>query len=136
MPGRSGQSARVFGDPKPDAANSFQLDSKGLDAEEEQELQTVPRPRLAQSRMALAEVVGTQAVERIKQSRKIAFHAVGDTGAGNAKVGPEPEISVADSMADDAAEVQPSPAFLLHLGDVVYYFGERSKYYEQFYSPF
>jgi Calcineurin-like phosphoesterase len=136
MPDPGIQSARAFGDPKPEVANGFQLDSQGLHAEEERELQTVPKPRLLQPRMELAEVVGEQSVEQIKQSGKIAFHAVGDTGAGNAKVGPEPEMSVADSMADDLAEVQPSPAFLFHLGDVVYYFGERSKYYEQFYSPF
>jgi 3',5'-cyclic AMP phosphodiesterase CpdA len=136
MSGRNSQQARVFGDPKPDAANSFQLDSKGLEPEEERELQTVPRPRLVEPRIQLADIVGAQTVEQIQKGRKITFHAVGDTGAGNAKVGPEPEISVADSMADDVAEVQPSPSFLFHLGDVVYYFGERSKYYEQFYSPF
>ena len=47
MHSRSGHPARAFGDPKPNTANTFQLDSKGLKAEEEKELQTVPTPRLA-----------------------------------------------------------------------------------------
>src|SRR5690348_17748218 len=29
-----------------------------------------------------------------------------------------------------------TPAFLYHLGDVVYYYGEADRYYEQFYEPY
>jgi Calcineurin-like phosphoesterase len=136
MPGQAKRSARVFGDPTPDATNSYKLDSNGLEPAEERELQAVPTPRLAHPVIQLADVVGQQTIEQIVKSGKIAFHAVGDTGAGNVKVGTEPETSVADSMADDLADAQPASSFLFHLGDVVYYFGERSDYYAQFYSPF
>jgi Calcineurin-like phosphoesterase len=127
---------RIFADPKPgDSAATFQLDADGLRAEEEQELQTVPAPRLVDPRMDLADVLGGDAVKAIEASGKIAFHAVGDTGDVNPKTAPD-QTEVIDSMSNDLTAVGPAPSFLFHLGDVVYFFGERSKYYGQFYSPF
>src|ERR1700760_1778961 len=127
---------RIFADPKPgDSAATFQLDAQGLRAEEEQELQTVPAPRLVDPRMDLADVLGSDAVKAIEASGKIAFHAVGDTGDVNPKTAPD-QTEVIDSMANDLTGAGPAPSFLFHLGDVVYFFGERSKYYAQFYSPF
>jgi hypothetical protein len=128
--------ARVFADPRPGStADTFQLDSNGLKPEEEEELQTVPRPRLVEPRMALAEVIGAQATDQIEQSGKIVFHAVGDTGDVRLSTARDQE-SVIDSMTNDLTAVASTPAFLFHLGDVVYFFGERDKYYEQFYDPF
>ncbi len=48
------------------------------------------------------------------------------------------EDSVADRMVKDfaAANAQEHPAFLFHLGDVVYFYGEEEYYYSQFYKPF
>jgi hypothetical protein len=127
---------RIFADPLPGAtADTFQLDSGGLDPKEEALLEEVPPPRLSPPRMALAHVIGTAANEQIKESGKISFHAVGDTGAVECTMVPD-EQSVADAMTSDLSALSPSPAFLFHLGDVVYYFGEDSKYYEQFYDPF
>jgi hypothetical protein len=40
-------------------------------------------------------------------------------------------------MADDVEAGGPAvPAFLFHLGDVVYNFGEGQHYYDQFYEPY
>jgi 3',5'-cyclic AMP phosphodiesterase CpdA len=129
-------SVRTFADRRPGSTeDTFQLDSKGLRSKEEEELQTVPAPRLLQPRMALADVIGAQAAEQISQSRKISFHAVGDTGDINSQTAPDQE-SVIDSMVNDLTAAALAPSFLFHLGDVVYYFGERKKYYEQFFSPF
>jgi 3',5'-cyclic AMP phosphodiesterase CpdA len=128
--------ARVFADPRPGStADTFQLDSDGLKPEEEEELQEVPRPWLVEPRMALAEVIGSQAADQIEQSGKIAFHAVGDTGDVHLSTARDQE-SVIDSMTNDLTAVAAAPAFLFHLGDVVYFFGERDKYYEQFFDPF
>jgi 3',5'-cyclic AMP phosphodiesterase CpdA len=128
--------ARTFADPQPgDTGQTFQLDSEGLTPEEEAELHAVPVPRLVEPRIALADVIGGQAAAQITAARKISFHSVGDTGDVHLSTAPEQE-SVIGSMTSDRTAAQPAPSFLFHLGDVVYFFGERGKYYEQFYSPF
>ncbi len=43
-------------------------------------------------------------------------------------------MKVTDLMANDAAKSP--PAFLFHVGDVVYFYGEENYYYSQFYEPF
>ncbi len=80
---------------------------------------------------------GAEVVKGITGSKKIVFHAAGDTGASNERKYPD-EVRVCDQLAEDchtssAGEV---PAFLFQLGDVVYDFGESTYYYDQFYDPF
>lgn len=132
----SDRRARIFAERRPGStAETFQLDSEGLSPEEEAQLQAVPPPRSSPPRMALADVIGAQAVEQITKSGKISFHSVGDTGDVHRATAPDQE-SVIGSMTDDLTTVDPAPAFLFHLGDVVYFFGEDNKYYEQFFDPF
>ena len=63
------------------------------------------------------------------------FHSVGDTG--NTR-GPDPQNQVADKMLADFQDADPTrrPRFYLHLGDVIYNFGEARYYYDQFYDPY
>ncbi len=81
---------------------------------------------------------GPEVVKGIQAAGQIVFHSVGDTGASNVhKYGNE--ISVADQLSNDfhAAPAGSSrAAFLYHLGDVVYDFGESRYYYDQYYEPF
>ncbi len=80
---------------------------------------------------------GAAIVEQIKQSGRIVFHSVGDTGASDVRRY-QNEQRVADQTTTDAhsAEVSNRPAFFFHLGDVVYNFGEARYYYDQFYEPY
>jgi hypothetical protein len=80
---------------------------------------------------------GPEIVQQIKTAQKIIFHAVGDSGASNAGKYKN-EIGVADQLTMDAQSSNQDnrPAFLFHLGDVVYDFGESKYYYDQFYNPF
>jgi hypothetical protein len=80
---------------------------------------------------------GTAFVQRLKQAGRTVFHAVGDTGASNVRKY-RSEIRVSDQMADDShtAATEDRPAFLYHLGDVIYSFGEAEYYYDQFYEAF
>jgi hypothetical protein len=80
---------------------------------------------------------GPQVKQIIEDAGKIIFHALGDSGASNAGKYPN-ELHVADQVTVDAhSSSQPNrPAFLFHLGDVVYNFGEARYYYDQFYEPF
>ncbi len=80
---------------------------------------------------------GPQVTAKIRQAGKIIFHVVGDSGASNVRKYHN-EMMVADQVTVDCnqADVANKPAFLFHLGDVVYDFGESQYYYEQFYDPF
>jgi hypothetical protein len=74
----------------------------------------------------------------INKNGRIVFHAIGDSGATAAGKKYGHELSVADHITNDcrtSAEAD-RPAFLFHLGDVVYNFGEPEYYYDQFYEPF
>jgi Calcineurin-like phosphoesterase len=89
----------------------------------------------------LAEAYGARGpdiVKEIEKAGRIVFHAIGDSGAttGGKQFGDE--LSVADQLTMDCniTETANRPAFLLHLGDVVYDFGESQYYYDQFYAPF
>jgi hypothetical protein len=82
-------------------------------------------------RLELASVIGQAGVDAIQQAGKITFHTLGDTGGID---DPEPQQIVCMWLERDAAQVY--PAFLYHLGDVVYYDGEHGQYYQQFYEPY
>ncbi len=82
-------------------------------------------------------VHGPEIVAGIQKAGKIIFHSAGDTGASNeGKYGNE--LRVADQLTNDCrtSDAANRPAFLYHLGDVVYDFGESLYYYDQFYDPF
>jgi hypothetical protein len=67
-------------------------------------------------------------------SKQIVFHTVGDTGGvKNADY----QASVVKAMKDDL-NLGPgkAPNFFYHLGDVVYFNGQITEYYAQFYEPY
>lgn len=80
---------------------------------------------------------GAEIVRGIKKADQIVFHMVGDSGASNVHKYKN-ELGVADQLTLEAHSAQEAerPAFLFHLGDVVYDFGESQYYYDQFYEPF
>ena len=67
--------------------------------------------------------------------KKMVFHICGDTGGVK---NPAPQQLVASAMEADATNntADGEAAFFYHLGDVVYYNGETSEYYPQFYLPY
>jgi hypothetical protein len=86
----------------------------------------------------LADALGSQGATieaEIRKAGQIVFHSVGDTG--NTK-GPRYMDDVADKMIADFDDNDPRsvPSFFLHLGDVIYSFGEAQYYYDQFYDPY
>jgi hypothetical protein len=86
----------------------------------------------------LADSLGSHggAIEaEIQKAGQIVFHSAGDTG--NTK-GPRDMDEVARKMVADFDDTDPRsvPSFFLHLGDVVYSFGESQYYYDQFYDPY
>jgi len=77
-------------------------------------------------------VIGAAKVGSIVQSGKLIFNCAGDTGGIN---NPIPQQNVADAMEADFSSAE-QPSFFYHLGDVVYFFGQASEYYGQFYEPY
>ncbi len=102
-------------------------------------LQAIPTPPAGVNlTMTLAQALGTggAATEtEIRKAGQIVFHSVGDTGSVK---GPATQSLVADKMVADFDDPLPQdrPAFLYHLGDVVYSFGEAMFYFDQFYEPY
>jgi hypothetical protein len=84
--------------------------------------------------MTLADIVGSTSAKQIEATGQLVFYSLGDTGRGPHTA----EQSVAEAMARD---IDPnnharSPAFLLHLGDVIYGDGNRDLYDDEFYRPY
>ena len=71
----------------------------------------------------------------IRAAGRMVFHTAGDTGGIK---NPQVQKIVADHMAADyqIADVTARPAFFYHLGDVVYFTGDGSEYFNQFYDPY
>ena len=80
---------------------------------------------------------GPLVIEKIKNAKKIIFHSCGDSGASEQRKYRN-ELKVSDQVTLDSAQSDEAnrPAFLFHLGDVVYNFGEAQYYYDQFYDAF
>jgi Calcineurin-like phosphoesterase len=80
---------------------------------------------------------GDAVISGIRQAGQIVFQAIGDSGAASARTFPS-EIRVADEITRElhTAKGPDRPAFLYHLGDLVYNFGESAYYYDQFYDAF
>jgi len=89
---------------------------------------------------SLASALGSQGpadILAIQKSGQIVFHAIGDSGASSTGKLTNEE-NVADHLTNDfhTSAAANRPAFLFHLGDIIYSFGESQYYYDQFYEPF
>ena len=95
----------------------------------------VPTPR-AYPRLDLATVLGPTPPGYVSNSsgKSIAFDVIGDSGAPSEKNFNEYELKVSELITRDA--IASPPAFLFHVGDVVYFYGEENYYYSQFFEPF
>jgi Calcineurin-like phosphoesterase len=101
-----------------------------------QNLGPIPKPKRT-SAMKLAEVIGEAGVQEIEAAGSISFHATGDTGQQNG--GPaDPQEQVAHEMAKDyrPGHGGENPAFLLHLGDVIYGHRKDLLYRDEYYRPY
>jgi acid phosphatase type 7 len=103
-------------------------------AAHKQKPEPLPPPRGEKPyRLDLAEILGADAVAQITAAGKLVFHTVGDTGGVKH---PEAQENVALAMERQFEVLDPAPAFFYHLGDIVYFYGQRALYYDQFYDPY
>ncbi|MGO9834155.1 MAG: DUF2278 family protein [Polyangiaceae bacterium] len=94
----------------------------------------VPTPT-AYPTLDLSTVVGQAppGYAKTPSGETIAFDVIGDSGPVIQAQLPK-ELTVTDLLVRNA-QASP-PAFLFHVGDVVYYYGEGPYYYGQFFEPF
>lgn len=100
-----------------------------------QKFQPLPVPTGAPPyHLSLDSILGPDVIAAINTSGQLSFHVAGDTGGIDH---PLPQQNVADAMeADFSPSATDKPSFFYHLGDVVYYYGEASEYFAQFYNPY
>lgn len=121
---------RHFGIPPRLAEDQVARDQTALP---NQVFQPLPAPTgPAPYRLDLASVLPAAAMSSIEGSGRMVFHCVGDTGGIK---DPQPQVSVIDAMLADMAGAN-APAFFYHLGDVVYFNGQKAQYFSQFYEPY
>jgi hypothetical protein len=98
-------------------------------------LQLGPVPsRSGNAVVKLAELIGATGVKEIEDLGEIRFHALGDTGVGHADEAQKVAEDMAVDYKPDAGAL--NPAFLLHLGDVIYGNDKSNHFGERFYSPY
>ena len=82
----------------------------------------------------LADVIGKDGVSEIDATGEIRFHALGDTGVNHATEAQAIALEMKGDFHPGAGGL--NPAFLFHLGDVVYGPDKTNHYGERFYSPY
>jgi hypothetical protein len=129
---RSPRTAHHFGTPRPPAEGGH---SQKAPLYHGSKAQPVPAPTgSAPFRLDLADIV-PDAVAAMRKADGMTFHMIGDTGGVQ---DPTPQQLVANGLEQDAAIAGPygTPAFFYHLGDVIYFDGEATEYFPQFYQPY
>lgn len=131
----------VFAQPQPSPdPTGFKNPVTDQKLQEIKSLEPVPQPAggSLEPILNLQDVYGSAGaakIQAIQAAGQIVFQSVGDTGS---VAGPTTQSLVADKMVSDFNEENAAdvPSFLIHLGDVVYYFGEATYYYDEFYEPY
>jgi hypothetical protein len=95
-------------------------------------LEPIPAPK-REPTMTLDEIIGPVGLQQINDAGSITFHAVGDTGSPDTMT---ELISAAMALDYNTSSPDTAPAFLFHLGDVIYYNNTDAGYLSQFYTPY
>ena len=133
-PSAAAAGGHSFGRPRPGADGAFALH---LDAERNTSFRPLPPPSgRAPYRLDLKSIISPADYQAIVQKKKLTFHLNGDMGGIKYGV---PQELVARGMEGDISitgDASENPAFLYITGDCVYFNGETSQYYSQFYEPY
>ena len=87
-------------------------------------------------RLDLKSVINAADYQTILQNRKLTFHLNGDMGGIKYGVPQELVARGMEADIDHRAAASDNPAFLYITGDCVYFNGETSQYFSQFYQPY
>lgn len=84
----------------------------------------------------LGSVLSQDAIDKITTKQRMVFHTVGDTGGVNTTTYQQHVATYMELDFKDNDPAGANPSFFYHLGDVVYYDGEVTNYYWEFYEPY
>lgn len=131
----AGQGAHVFGQTRPSHSGDYTLHGQQVRVTSYRELPDPTGP--APYHLDLQDVLAPEVYADVEANQRLVFHLNGDVGG----IGqPMQQQLVATFMeADLKNPVDGStqePAFLYLAGDCVYFNGEASQYYAQFYEPY
>jgi acid phosphatase type 7 len=84
----------------------------------------------------LADILSPEVLTKIAANKRLVFHTVGDTGGVNTTTYQQHVETFMELDFADPDSAGANPSFFYHLGDVVYYDGEISNYYWEFYEPY
>jgi 3',5'-cyclic AMP phosphodiesterase CpdA len=128
----TGSGDHVFGRVRPTHDGDYQLNGTTVRVTTFRDLPAPTGP--APYRLDLRDIIPASAYEEVITANKLVFHFNGDIGGIDFAV---PQQLVASGMeADCYVPDQPAPHFLYLVGDCVYFNGETSRYYAQFYQPY
>src|SRR5216684_321911 len=124
----------VFGRPRPSQAKKVTLHTK---PQRDTHFRPLPPPPGSDPfQLDLVSILPPESITAITRAKKLTFHLNGDLGG----IGqPAQQMLVARGMEADlqsGADPSENPAFLYVVGDCVYYNGEKTQYYPQFYQPY
>lgn len=86
--------------------------------------------------LALDKVLGAEEMAAIHANKRLTFHLNGDMGGIKDAVPQELVAKGMEKSFDPAADASVNPSFLYITGDCVYFNGQISEYYKQFYEPY
>ena len=126
-------STRLFGTPRP--SHEGISPTRLAQPRGNQEFHTLPTPTgAAPYHIGLDTILPAADINSIKAAGKLVFHLAGDTGGIK---DPIPQSIVIRKMEEQlAAPHADRPAFFYIPGDVVYFNGQSSEYYSQFYQAY
>jgi hypothetical protein len=134
MASKSNASAHVFGRQRPSGGAKATIHTK---PQRDTHFRPLPQaPGKDPYQLELSSIIPPDAITAITKTKKLTFHLNGDLGG----IGqPAQQTLVASGMEADfpaGAGASDTPAFLYVVGDCVYYNGEKTQYYGQFYQPY
>jgi hypothetical protein len=133
MTTRKGKGSHVFGRERP-SASGFPIT---MEQTRDTHFRPLPPPTGDEPfHLDLKDILPDDQYKSIVKAKKLICHINGDMGGINYAV---PQELVAKGMEQDFnSDAQPSenPAFLYITGDCVYFNGEVTQYYSQFYQPY
>jgi hypothetical protein len=95
-----------------------------------------PPTGTAPFRLDLKDIIAPDHYQAIVQNKKLTFHLNGDMGGIQYAVPQELVAKGMEADFDPKADPSETPAFLYITGDCVYFNGEVTEYYKQFYQPY
>jgi hypothetical protein len=87
-------------------------------------------------RLDLASILSEDHYQKIVKNKRLVFHTAGDTGGVNTTTYQQHVESYMELDFNPNDRDGANPSFFYHLGDVVYYDGEVTNYYWEFYEPY